>query len=179
MAETCLRQRTRDAIEAVKEESGYAIVVVIIESGENEHISKLISQLFATNSLDQWGAAGTVLILITAAEGWVIAEPSQKIEQKFLRPGALAKIHHIDHGSERGEVAVERRIHAVASPCCRACRLIVRQPGGIAPGMLYYSAVISFVVSALIGGLRPHWFTDKLRGRRPGEKIHAPFLGSG
>jgi hypothetical protein len=229
------------------QESGYAIVVVIIESGENEQISQLISQLFASNSLEQWGVEGTVLVLITAEEGWVIAEPSQGIEQKFLRPGALAKIHHIDDGSDRRELAVERRIHAVleildpwlyvlkppatnpellfarfptaemivfplapflgfmagvmlmaftaagelpafnrflvcgcvGSVVAVLAAFLVRQPGGIAPGMLYYSAVVSFVVSVLIGTLRPYWFSDKVRGRRPGEKIHAPFFGKG
>ena len=45
--------------------------------------------------------------------------------------------------------------------------------------MLYYSAVLSFVVGALVGGLRPFWFTDTVRGRKPGEKIHQPFFGRG
>ncbi len=56
---------------------------------------------------------------------------------------------------------------------------LVRQRGDIVPGMLYYSASVSFIVSALIGGSKPYWFTETVRGRRPGEEIHPPFFGRG
>ena len=48
---------------------------------------------------------------------------------------------------------------------------LVRQPGGIATGMVCYSAVLGFVVSSLVGVLRPFWFTETVRGRKPGEKF--------
>jgi len=230
------------------EKAGYAIVIVVIPSGEDEQISKLIAQLFVNNRLEKWGVAGTVLVLITVQEGWVIAEPSQKLEEKFLKPRALATIKHFFPPEFRNrEAAVERRVEAVvkildpwfyvldppstnpillfvhsptaeiilfpgapflgfmtgvmlmaftaagqlpASERVLVCgflgcfvvvvtAFLVRQPGGIAPGMLYYSAGISFGVSALIGGLRPYWFTDTVRGRKAGEKIHPPFFGRG
>jgi uncharacterized membrane protein YgcG len=230
------------------ERSGYAIIVVVIARGEDEQISDLISRLFVNNGLEKWGLAGTVLVLITVEEGWVIAEPSQKLEGKFLEPRALERINHFFNGEfNNREVAVERRVQEVLkildpwlyvldppstnlnlvlarSPTAeiilfpmapflgfmtgvmlmaftsagelRACgrflvcgflgcfvavitAFLVRQPGGIAPGMLYYSAGLSFVVSALIGGLRPFWFTDKVRGRKAGEKMHPPFFGRG
>jgi hypothetical protein len=48
-----------------------------------------------------------------------------------------------------------------------ATAFLVRQPGGIAPGMVGYSAVLGFVVSALVGVLKPFWFTETVRGRKP------------
>lgn len=234
-------------LKRLNEKSGYAIIVVVIPSGEDEQISNLIGQLFANNGLEKWGLAGTVLVLITAKEGWVIAEPSQKVEKKFLKPGALERINHFFPGEFKNrEGTVEGRVEAVLeildpwlyvldspskdliffahSPTAEiilfplapflgfmtgvmlmvftpagelpvferflvcgflgcfvalATALLVRQPGGIAPGMLYYSATLSFAVSALIGGLRPYWFTYTVRGRKAGEKIHPPFFGRG
>lgn len=56
---------------------------------------------------------------------------------------------------------------------------LVRQPGGIVPGMVYYSASLGFAVSALVAGLKPYWFTETVRGTKPGEKFHPPFFGRG
>src|SRR5437867_3189808 len=70
-------------LRSLNERSGYAIVIVVIPSGEDERISDLISQLFVNNGLEKWGVAGTVLILVTVKEGWVIVEPSQKLERNF------------------------------------------------------------------------------------------------
>jgi uncharacterized membrane protein YgcG len=228
------------------ERSGYAIVIVIIRSGEDEQISKLISQIFANNGLERRGVAGTVLVLITVQEGWVIAEPSQQIEQKFLKPGAPAKIHHFYKGEfQNPEAAVEQRVQVmveildpwlyvldppvtnpelvlarfptaemilfplapflgfmagvmlmaftaagglsafnrffvcgfVGSAVAVVAAFLVRQPGGIPPGMLVYSAALSFVISASIGTLRPYWFTEKIRGRSANQTIHPPFIG--
>jgi hypothetical protein len=50
-----------------------------------------------------------------------------------------------------------------------ATSFLIRQRGGISPGILYYAAGIGFVVSAAVGALRPFWFTDKFKGRRAGE----------
>lgn len=229
------------------EKTGYAIVVVIIPSGEDKQISKFIAQIFASNELEKRGLAGTVLILITTQEGWVIAEPSQKVEKKFLKLGAIDRIKYFfPSESLRPEALVERRVEAVVeildpwlyvldpphkelnlftrSPTAEiilfpgapflgfmvgvisvvftfagklppfgrflvcgllgcvvalAAAFFVRQPGGIVPGMLYYSVASSFVVSALIGGLKPYWFTETVRGRKPGDKIHPPFFGRG
>jgi hypothetical protein len=230
------------------ERTGYAIVVVVISTGENEQISKLIAQIFSANELDKWGLAGTVLVLITVEEGWVIAEPSQKVEKKFLKPGVVDKIERFEpRDPERREVAVERRVETVVQildpwfyvldppssdylsiltrhPTAEvilfllapflglmtgmvlmaftaagktpvlgrilicglmgcfvalAAAFIVRQPGGIVPGMVYYSAGFGFIVSALVGALKPYWFTDTVRGRKPGEWIHPPFFGKG
>ena len=235
-------------LERFNQRTGYAIVVVVIPSGEDERISDLISQLFVRNGLEKWGLAGTVLLLITVQEGWVIAEPSQKLEKKFLQPKALDRINHFSEGEFRyREPAVEQRVQAVVEildpwfyvldppsasrdfvfarlPTAEiilfpgapllgfmvgvmlmaftsagklhaygrfllsgflgcfvtiAAAFLLRQPGGIAPGMLYYSAVLSFVVGALVGGLKPFWFTDIVRGRKHGEKIHPPFFGRG
>ena len=228
------------------EKTGDAIIVVVIPSGEDEQISNFIAQIFVNNGLEQWGLGGTVLVLITVQEGWVIAEPSQKVEKKFLKVEALNRINHFFPGEfQYREAAIERRVEAVLeildpwfyvldpprdlnvfarSPTAEiilfpaapllgfmvgvilmaftsagklrasgrflvcgflgcvvalATAFLVRQPGGIAPGMLYYSVGLSFAVSALIGGLRPYWFTDTARGRKPGEKIHPPFFGRG
>jgi len=235
-------------LERFNRRTGYAIVVVVIPSGEDERISDLISQLFVNNGLEKWGLAGTVLILVTVQEGWVIVEPSKKVERKFLRPGALERIEHFSEGELREhEAAVERRVEAVLEildpwfhvldpPAAKlnpmfartpiaeiilfplapflglmvgaalmaftsggqlrtsgrflvsgfagcfvavAAAFVVRQPGGIVPGILYYSAVLSFVVSALVGVLKPFWFTETVRGRKPGEKMHPPFFGRG
>jgi uncharacterized membrane protein YgcG len=57
--------------------------------------------------------------------------------------------------------------------------LFIRQPGGIAPGMVYYGASIGFLVSAIVGITRPFWFVDTIRGRKAGEKFHPPFYGGG
>ena len=101
-------------LERFNRRTGYAIVVVVIPSGEDERISDLISQLFVNNGLEKWGLAGTVLILVTVQEGWVIVEPSKKVERKFLRPGALERIEHFSEGELREhEAAVERRVEAV------------------------------------------------------------------
>jgi uncharacterized membrane protein YgcG len=230
------------------EKTGYAIVIVVIPSGEDERISELISQLFAINRLEQWGSAGTALVLMTVKEGWVIVEPSPKIEKKFLTTWAAERIDGIsERESKNREIALERRLQALIeiidpwfyvldppsanpdfvfyrSPTAEiilfpmapflglmvgaalmvftsagglraggrfasggfvGCLItviaafLVRQRGGIAPGMLYYSASISFVVSALVGVLRPFWFTEIIRGRKPGEKMHPPFFGRG
>ena len=213
-----------------------------------EQISKLIAQIFSANELDKWGLAGTVLVLITVEEGWVIAEPSQKVEKKFLKPGVVDKIERFEpRDPERREVGVERRVETVVQildpwfyvldppssdylsiltrhPTAEvilfllapflglmtgmvlmaftaagktpvlgrilicglmgcfvalAAAFIVRQPGGIVPGMVYYSAGFGFIVSALVGALKPYWFTDTVRGRKPGEWIHPPFFGKG
>jgi uncharacterized membrane protein YgcG len=50
-----------------------------------------------------------------------------------------------------------------------ATAFLLRQSGGILPGILYYSAVMGFFVSAAIGALKPLWFNDKFTGRKPGE----------
>jgi len=60
-----------------------------------------------------------------------------------------------------------------------AAAFVVRQPGGVVPGTLYYSAALGFIISGLIGVLRPFWFDYKVRGTKPGEKIHPPFFGRG
>src|SRR5207247_2550648 len=52
------------------EKTGYAIIVVVIPSGEDEQISNFIAQIFVNNGLEQWGLGGTVLVLITIQEGW-------------------------------------------------------------------------------------------------------------
>src|SRR5215469_4131216 len=235
-------------LERFNRRTGYAIVVVVIPSGEDERISDLISQLFVNNGLEKWGLAGTVLILVTVQEGWVIVEPSKKVERKFYGRGLLDRIEHFSEGELREhEAAVERRVealleildpwfHVLDPPAAKmgpmfartpiaetilfplapflglmvgaalmaftsagqlrtsgrflvsgfvgcfvavAAAFVVRQPGGIVPGMLYYSAVLGFLVSALVGGLRPFWFNDKVRGTKPGEKIHPPFFGRG
>ena len=204
---------------------------MIISSGEDERISDLISQLFVRNGLEKWGSAETVLILITAKEGSVTVEPSQKVERKFSEPAALQRIRHFRDSELRyRENAVERRIEAVVeildpwfyvfegvrSPTAEiilfplapllgfmgglilmvftpwgelrvfarfllcgflgcfvavTTAFLVRQPGGIATGMVCYSAVLGFVVSSLVGVLRPFWFTETVRGRKPGEKF--------
>jgi uncharacterized membrane protein YgcG len=41
----------------------------------------------------------------------------------------------------------------------------IRQPGGILPGMLYYSAIMSFLVGGSVGALRTHWFADTFKGK--------------
>ena len=231
------------------EKTGYAIIILIIPSGEDKQISNLIAQVFANNRLEDWGSAGVVLVLITVQEGWVIAEPSKKIEKKFLKLNAVKRMKHFyfyPRESEHPDAAVERRVEAVVeildpwfyvldppykdlnlftrSPTAEiilfpgapffgfmvgmiltvftsagklralgrflvcgflgcvvalTAAFLVRQPGGIAPGMLYYSAGVSFVVSALIGALKPYWITETVRGRRPGEEIHPPFFGRG
>jgi len=230
------------------EQSGYAIVIVVISSGEDEQISQLISQLFVNNRLGDWGLAGTALVLVTVQEGWVIVEPSQKIEKKFLTAWAAQRIDHFYEGESRDrEMAIERRVQAVLEiidpwfymldpPSTRpvlglsraptaeiilfplapflgltagvvlmaftsagglrasgrslvggsvGCFIavttvfLIRQRGGIVPGMLYYSAGISFVIGALVGVLRPFWFNETIRGRKPGEKMHPPFFGRG
>src|SRR5215472_2117965 len=74
------------------QKTGYAIVVVVIPSGEDERISDLISQLFVNNGLEKWGLAGTVLILVTVQEGGLSSSPVKKWSKKFLRPGALDRI---------------------------------------------------------------------------------------
>lgn len=244
--ETAYAQELEGRLARFNEKTGYAIVAVVIPSGEDEDISGLIAQLFAHNKLEEWGSAGVVLVLITAQEGWVVAEPSQKIENKFLRPKALERIDHFsDTEMKSREYAVERRIEEVIrildpwfylleppskgnlvsrSPTaeiivfllapflgfmtgvsCMAftavgkwrpferafvCGLLgcfvalgsaflVRQPGGIVPGMVYYSASLGFILSALVAGLKPYWFTETVRGRKPGEKFHQPFFGRG
>ncbi|MSP38419.1 MAG: TPM domain-containing protein [Deltaproteobacteria bacterium] len=230
------------------EKSGYAIVIVMIPSGEDEQISELISQFFATNRLEQWSSAGTALVLMTVQEGWVIVEPSPKIEKKFLTTWAAERIDGIsEQESKNREIALERRLQALIeilnpwfyeldppsapadfafyrSPTAEIILFplapfiglmvgaalmaftsagqlqangrflvggfvgglvtvlivfLVRQRGGIVPGMLYYSASISFVVAALVGALRPFWFRETIRGRKPGEKMHPPFYGRG
>jgi TPM domain len=101
-------------LQRFNQKTGYAIVVVIISSGEDERISDLISQLFVRNGLEKWGSAGTVLVLITAKEGLVTVEPSQKVERKFSEPAALQRIRHFRDSELRyRENAVERRIEAV------------------------------------------------------------------
>ena len=40
-----------------------------------------------------------------------------------------------------------------------------------APQEAMSGAVLSFIVGALVGGLKPFWFTDTVRGRKPGEKF--------
>jgi uncharacterized membrane protein YgcG len=42
---------------------------------------------------------------------------------------------------------------------------IIRQPGGILPGMFYYGAAMGFAVSGTVGALRPLWFSDTFRGK--------------
>ena len=42
-------------LERFNQRTGYAIVVVVIPSGEDERISDLISQLFVRNGLERWG----------------------------------------------------------------------------------------------------------------------------
>jgi hypothetical protein len=223
-------------------------VIVVISTGEDEQISKFIAQIFSRNELHKWGLDGTVLLLITVKEGWVIAEPSQTIEEKFSKSAAVEKITHFEPRSpERRELAVEHRVQAVVEVLDRwfyvldppsseynsilirpptaevimfpfapflglmtgillmaftsagkvfafgrliicgfmgcvvalAAAFMVRQPGGIIPGMLYYSALTGFIVSALVGALKPCWFTDTVRGRKPGEWMHPPFFGKG
>lgn len=56
---------------------------------------------------------------------------------------------------------------------------VIRQPGGILPGMVYYGASIGFLVSAIVGITRPFWFVETIRGREAGEKFHPPFYGRG
>lgn len=50
-----------------------------------------------------------------------------------------------------------------------AAMLVVRQPGGLIPGMLYYSIGAAFVTGASVGALRNFWFPDHYRGRMPKE----------
>ena len=101
-------------LKRLNQKTGYAIVVVVITSGEDERISDLISQLFVRNGLEKWGSAGTVLILVTVQEGWVIVEPGQKVEKKFLQPKALDRIHHFYKSEfDYREHAVESRVEAV------------------------------------------------------------------
>ena len=53
-------------------------------------------------------------MLVTVQGGWVIVEPSIKVEQKFLRPGALDRIERFSEGELREhEAAVERRVEAL------------------------------------------------------------------
>jgi uncharacterized membrane protein YgcG len=226
-------------------ETGYAIVVVVVSSGEDKPMSKFIADIFSTNELHKWSLAGTVLVLITVKEGWVIAEPSQKIESKFLKPGALDSIRHFEESESDRQLAVESRVEKVVQildpwfyvldqpsdarlvsrfptgeiilfglapylglmsgivliaftaagqlsilgrilVCAvvgcfiaSAAAFVIRQPGGIVLGMVYYSGASGCVISALIGALKPYWFTDTVRGRKPGEWIHPPFHGRG
>jgi hypothetical protein len=60
-----------------------------------------------------------------------------------------------------------------------AAAFVLRQRGGIVPGMVLYSGAIAFVIGVLVGALRPFWFEDKVRGRKPGDKFHPPFYGRG
>jgi len=219
---------------------------MIIPSGKDEQISNFIAQTFANNRLEQRGLAGTVLVLVTVQEGWVLAEPSKKVEKKFLKLGTADRIKYFfRRESEYPEAAVERRVEAVVkvlnpwfyvldppnkdwnlftrSPTAEiilfpgapflgfmvgvtlmvfssagklralgrflVCGLfgcfvaltaafVVRQPGGIVPGMLYYSAGVSFVVSALIGALKPYWFTEQFGGEDPAKRfIHHSLVG--
>jgi hypothetical protein len=68
---------------------------------------------------------------------------------------------------------------------CMGCVVVVvtafliRQPGGISPGMVYYGASIGFLVSAIVGITRPFWFVDTIRGKKAGDKFHPPFYGRG
>lgn len=50
-----------------------------------------------------------------------------------------------------------------------ATAFLIRQPGGILPGMIYFSAGIGFVVSGAVGALRPFWINDAFKGRKSGE----------
>jgi hypothetical protein len=50
-----------------------------------------------------------------------------------------------------------------------AAVFLIRQPGGISPGMFYYGVGASFVVSAAVGGLRPFWFNEQFKGRKAGD----------
>ena len=230
------------------DQTGYAIVIVVISNGEGEQISQFISKLFAENGLEKWGVAGTVLVLITVQEGWVIVEPSQKLEKKFLTSWAAQRIEHLFKGeSQNREHAIERRVQAVLEiidpwfyvldppstnsalglsrpPTAEiilfplapllglvvgavlmaftsagnlptlgrffvsgilACVVVlvtaflIRQRGEIAPGIICYGAIASFLVGAIVGITRPFWFVDTIRGRKPGEKIHPPFYGIG
>jgi uncharacterized membrane protein YgcG len=51
--------------------------------------------------------------------------------------------------------------------------LLIRQPGGIVPGMFYYGASMGFAVSGTVGALRPFWFNDAFKGK----KSHAWWVG--
>ncbi len=230
------------------EKTGYAIVVVIIPTGEDKQISELIRQLFIKNQLKRRSVDGTVLLLITAKEGWVIAEPSEKVEKKFLRPGAVETVTYFyDDEFKHWDAGVERRVQAVirildpwfyvfdppstdpalilehfqtaevilfplvpflglmigialmaftgighwpgyerfivcgffGCSAALASAFILRQPGGIAPAMVSYSAVLGFVVPGMVAALKPYWFYETVRGRKPGEKMHPPFFGKG
>ena len=46
---------------------------------------------------------------------------------------------------------------------------LIRQPGGISPGMFYYGVGMGFVVTGAVGVLRPFWFNDQFEGRKPGD----------
>ncbi|MGE5305063.1 MAG: TPM domain-containing protein [Alphaproteobacteria bacterium] len=230
------------------EKTGYAIVVVIIQTGEDEQISELIKRLFIKNQLKRWGVDGTVLLLITAKEGWVIAEPSERLENKFLRPGAAEGVPYFyDDEFKHWDAAVERRVEAVirildpwfyvldppstnptlilahaptaevillplvpllglmigmalmafttvgywsgyqrflvsglfGCSAALASAFVLRRPGGITPGMVYYSGALGFVVAGMVAALKPYWFYETVRGRKPGEKMHPPFFGKG
>jgi hypothetical protein len=41
----------------------------------------------------------------------------------------------------------------------------LRQPGGIVPGAVVYSALSGFIVGGTVGALKPFWFNDKFRGK--------------
>lgn len=65
-----------------------------------------------------------------------------------------------------------RRFVASAGSGCLivvAIAFLIRQPGGIVPGMFYFSAGIAFAVGGVVGALRPFWFNDSFKGRKPGE----------
>jgi uncharacterized membrane protein YgcG len=42
---------------------------------------------------------------------------------------------------------------------------VIRQPGGIIPGMFYYGAIMRFLVAGLVGALKTLWFTQTFKGK--------------
>ncbi len=46
---------------------------------------------------------------------------------------------------------------------------MIRQPGGILPGMFFYATAMGFTVSGTVGALKPFWFTDTFKGKKSDE----------
>jgi hypothetical protein len=53
---------------------------------------------------------------------------------------------------------------------------LLRRPGGISPGGLYYSAIAGFTVGAALGALKPFWFEDKFSGKKSDAWWSGPVL---
>lgn len=67
-----------------------------------------------------------------------------------------------------GSLSCLRRLMISGVAACAvgiAAAFFFRQPGGIVPGAVIYSAVAGFVVGGIIGALKPFWFNDKFTGK--------------